>query len=89
MLLLTPLHWLLLSLAAWRALYQLLVAPYRLGEDRARARPALAAQRRDDARPIKLEHYLSKLKKRGKLPVLAENSRSFKRRNFTRGRTAP
>jgi hypothetical protein len=28
-LLLTPLHWLLLSLAAWRALYQLIVAPYR------------------------------------------------------------
>lgn len=27
-LLLTPLHWLLLSLAAWRALYQLVVAPY-------------------------------------------------------------
>ena len=27
-LLLTPLHWLLLSLAAWRALYQLVFAPY-------------------------------------------------------------
>jgi cellulose synthase/poly-beta-1,6-N-acetylglucosamine synthase-like glycosyltransferase len=27
-LLLTPLHWVLLSLAAWRALYQLVVAPY-------------------------------------------------------------
>lgn len=27
-LLLTPLHWLLLSLAAWRALYQFVVAPY-------------------------------------------------------------
>jgi cellulose synthase/poly-beta-1,6-N-acetylglucosamine synthase-like glycosyltransferase len=27
-LLLTPLHWLVLSLAAWRALYQLIVAPY-------------------------------------------------------------
>ena len=27
-LLLTPVHWLLLSLAAWRALYQLVVAPY-------------------------------------------------------------
>ncbi|HEY6832170.1 MAG TPA: glycosyltransferase [Pseudolabrys sp.] len=27
-LLLTPLHWLLLSLAAWRALYQLIVSPY-------------------------------------------------------------
>ena len=26
-LLLTPVHWLLLSLAAWRALYQLAVAP--------------------------------------------------------------
>jgi len=25
---LTPLHWLLLSLAAWRALYQLAVVPY-------------------------------------------------------------
>jgi len=27
-LLLTPAHWLLLSIAAWRALYQLIVAPY-------------------------------------------------------------
>jgi hypothetical protein len=27
-LLLTPVHWLLLSLAAWRALYQLVAAPY-------------------------------------------------------------
>ena len=27
-LLLTPLHWLLLSLAAWRAVYQLIVAPF-------------------------------------------------------------
>jgi cellulose synthase/poly-beta-1,6-N-acetylglucosamine synthase-like glycosyltransferase len=27
-LLLTPMHWLLLSVAAWRALYQLIVAPY-------------------------------------------------------------
>src|SRR5262249_27211111 len=27
-LLLTPLHWVLLSLAAWRALYQLVFAPY-------------------------------------------------------------
>ena len=28
-LILTPLHWVLLSLAAWRALYQLIVSPYR------------------------------------------------------------
>ena len=29
MLLLIPLHWLLLSLASWRALYQLIRDPYR------------------------------------------------------------
>ncbi len=28
-LLLTPMHWLVLSLAAWRAVYQLTAAPYR------------------------------------------------------------
>ena len=31
-LLLTPLYWLCLSLAAWRALYQFLTDPYRLGK---------------------------------------------------------
>ena len=87
-LLLTPVHWLLISLAAWSALYQLLVAPYvwektehglarhsRLNDEMTRA-------------PIKLEHGLAKLKKREKLPMLAENSRSSKRRGFTRRHTA-
>ena len=70
-LLLTPVHWLLLSLAAWRALYQLLVAPYvwektehglarhsRLNDEMTRAL-------------IKLERHLRKLKKKGKLPGVA------------------
>ncbi|MEJ2625975.1 MAG: glycosyltransferase, partial [Pseudolabrys sp.] len=73
-LLLTPLHWLLISLAAWRALYQLLVAPYvwektehglarhsRLNDEMTRAL-------------IKLEHDLRKLKKKGKLPGMGQHS---------------
>ena len=42
---LTPLHWLLLSLAAWRAVYQLAVSPYRLGKNRTRPCQNLAPQR--------------------------------------------
>ena len=73
-LLLTPVHWLLISLAAWRALYQLLVAPYvwektehglarhsRLNDEMTRAL-------------IKLERHLRKLKKKGKLPGVAQHS---------------
>ena len=41
-LLLMPVYWLLLSLAAWRALFQLRARSLPLGEDRARARPHLA-----------------------------------------------
>jgi hypothetical protein len=37
--LLTPLYWLLISLAAYRAVYQLARNPLPLGEDRARLRP--------------------------------------------------
>ncbi len=70
-LLLTPLHWLLLSFAAWRALYQLLTAPYvwektehglarhsRLNDEMTRAL-------------IELERHLRKLAKRGKLAEVA------------------
>jgi hypothetical protein len=70
-LLLMPAHWLLLSLAAWRALYQLAVAPYawektehglaknsRLADDMTRAL-------------LELESYLRRLKETGKLPALA------------------
>jgi cellulose synthase/poly-beta-1,6-N-acetylglucosamine synthase-like glycosyltransferase len=57
-LLLTPLHWLLLSLAAWRALYQLIAEPYRwektehgLAKSSRRAKAVQAL--------FKLERYLS------------------------------
>ncbi|MGA7974474.1 MAG: glycosyltransferase [Pseudolabrys sp.] len=87
-LLLTPLHWLLLSLAAWRALYQLLVAPYHWEKtEHGLARHSRLNDEMTRA-PIKLEHGLAKLKKREKLPMLAENSRSSKRRSFTRRHTA-
>ena len=43
-LLLMPVYWLLLSLAAWRALFQLAARSVSLGEDRARPRPHLAAR---------------------------------------------
>ncbi len=45
MLLLIPVHWLLLSLAAWRAAWQLMFAPAVVGEDRVWSRPPFAAQR--------------------------------------------
>ncbi len=74
-LLLTPVHWLLLSIAAWRALYQLIVAPYawektthglarhsRLNDQLARSL-------------VDLERHLRGLKKkRGKLTVEADTS---------------
>jgi cellulose synthase/poly-beta-1,6-N-acetylglucosamine synthase-like glycosyltransferase len=66
-LVLTPLHWLLISVAAWRALYQLVVAPYvwektthgvmrhsRLNEELTRSL-------------VEIERYLRDLKKRGQL----------------------
>ena len=67
-LVLTPVHWLLLSLAAWRALYQLTSAPY-LWE---KTEHGLAKSSRLAARMARslteLERYLGRLKQTGKLP---------------------
>jgi hypothetical protein len=57
-LLLTPAHWLLLSLAAWRALYQLATAPYAWEK----TEQGLAKSSRRSA-----------LKETGKLPTLADD----------------
>ena len=71
-LLLTPLHWLLLSLAAWRALYQLIVAPY-VWE---KTEHGLAKHSRLNDELMRslgdLERYLRGLKKRGKLAMVAD-----------------
>ncbi len=70
-LLLTPLHWLLLSLAAWRALYQLVFAPYAWEK----TEHGLAKTSRLNARMahslVELERHLSALKEVGELPTLA------------------
>ena len=69
-LLLTPVHWLLLSLAAWRALYQLAFAPYAgrrpsTGWRKARGRPPNLTRSL-----LALERHLSALKETGELPTL-------------------
>jgi cellulose synthase/poly-beta-1,6-N-acetylglucosamine synthase-like glycosyltransferase len=73
-LLLTPAHWLLLSLAAWRALYQLTTAPYAwektehgLAKSSRRAAKLVASL-------LELERYLTALKDAGELPALAEGA---------------
>jgi glycosyltransferase XagB len=87
-LLLTPVHWLLISLAAWRALYQLLVVPY-LWEKTEHGLARHSRLNEETKRTlIKLERHLRKFKKRGKLAAPVKNSRSAKRPRFTRGHTA-
>jgi cellulose synthase/poly-beta-1,6-N-acetylglucosamine synthase-like glycosyltransferase len=80
-LLLTPLHWLLLSLAAWRALYQLIAAPYAWEKtEHGLAR----SSRRADAMTrslLQLERHLSALKEAGELPALAPEMRQSPRRD--------
>jgi hypothetical protein len=73
-LLLTPLHWLILSLAAWRALYQLITAPYRWEKtEHGLARSSRRAANLTRSL-IALERYLSALKKSGQLPAPAKTS---------------
>lgn len=66
----TPVHWLLLSLAAWRAVWQFVVAPYRWEKtEHGLARHSRVAT--NMARALaELERRLSRLKASGELPVL-------------------
>lgn len=71
-LLLTPVHWLLLSLAAWRALYQLFFAPYRWEKTaHGLARSSHRADKMTRAL-LELEREVETLKKSGKLPVVGD-----------------
>ena len=73
-LILTPAHWLLLSLAAWRALYQLVVAPHRWEK----TEHGLAKSSRLAANMtrslMELERYLSALKITGNLPAVSHDA---------------
>ncbi len=74
-LLLTPLHWLLLSLAAWRAFYQLIVAPYAWEK----TEHGLAKSSRLNATTtrslLELERHLSDLERSGNLPAMSERTK--------------
>ena len=73
-LLLTPAHWLLLSLAAWRALYQFAAAPTAWEK----TEHGLAKSSRRAVKLVRslleLERYLSALKEAGDLPPLADDA---------------
>jgi cellulose synthase/poly-beta-1,6-N-acetylglucosamine synthase-like glycosyltransferase len=70
-LMLTPLHWLMLSFAAWRALYQLFFAPYRWEKTaHGLARTSNRAEKMTRAL-LELEREINDLKKR-ELTVVGE-----------------
>jgi hypothetical protein len=71
-LVLTPLHWLLLSLAAWRGLCQLIVAPYVW--EKTEHGLAKSSRRGVDMTQslLELERHLTSLARAGELPVLAD-----------------
>lgn len=81
-LLLTPLNWLLLSLAAWRALYQLMVAPYTW--EKTEHGLAKNSRRADNITRslLELERHLSRLKETGELPALADEPRRLRRNRY-------
>jgi cellulose synthase/poly-beta-1,6-N-acetylglucosamine synthase-like glycosyltransferase len=79
-LLLTPLHWCLLSIAAWRALYQFVFAPYaweKTEHGLAKSSRLAAAMIRS---LLELERYLSGLTRAGRLPPLSNERRRADRR---------
>lgn len=79
-LLLTPVHWLLLSIAAWRALHQLVVAPY--AWEKTTHGLARHSRLNDEMMRslVDLEHHLRKLKKSGRSQAVPKKARALRRR---------
>jgi cellulose synthase/poly-beta-1,6-N-acetylglucosamine synthase-like glycosyltransferase len=71
-LVLTPFHWPLLSLAAWRAVYQLIFVPYRW--EKTEHGLAQSSRRNQGLTHslLTLERYLTELEERGELPGFAD-----------------
>lgn len=78
-LLLTPVHWVLMSAAAWRALYQLITAPYSWEKTTHGLARHSRLNREMTRSLVKLERQLRKLKKRGKLPVVPSRAAALNR----------
>ena len=77
-LLLTPLHWLLLSLAAWRALYQLVFAPYAWEKtEHGLAKSSWRAAKMTRSL-LELERHLCVLKESGDPPTLVPETPAIK-----------
>jgi cellulose synthase/poly-beta-1,6-N-acetylglucosamine synthase-like glycosyltransferase len=71
-LLLTPVHWLMLSLAAWRAFYQLMASPYLWEKtEHGLAKSSLRAANVTRSL-VELERHLTALKAAGELPELPD-----------------
>lgn len=87
-LVLTPLHWLLLSLAAWRALHQLVVAPYawEKTEHGLAKSSRLAANLTRSL--LELERYFRRHKESGELPALTDAARNTSATRRPRPRAA-
>jgi hypothetical protein len=69
-LVLTPLHWLLLSLAAWRALFQLVMSPYRWEKTEHGLAKSSQREQRLTHVLLQLERLLRGLKETGNLTAL-------------------
>ena len=91
-LLLTPLHWLLLSLAAWRAAYQLIFAPYVWEKtEHGLAKSSQRAVRMTRAL-VELERQLSELRENGEPPALPQtipNRFTIRRRTAAGAKFSP
>jgi hypothetical protein len=87
-LVLTPLHWLLLSLAAWRGLCQLVVSPYawEKTEHGLAKSSRLAADMTQSL--LELERHLTSLAQIGDLPVLVDRARDISAARRPRPRVA-
>ncbi len=85
-LLLTPLYWMLLSIAAWRAFFELFRAPYRW--EKTEHGLAKTSQRaiKLTRSLLALERHLSALKKWGNLPSLSKAAADFVAPPWPRGR---
>lgn len=81
MLALTPLHWLLLSLTAWRAVDQLAVSPYRWEKTSMGWPKPLHRNARVTRALVALERQLSVLKESGEIPVLPDEARWLRGRS--------